>query len=214
MCVGGGGGISSPGGRGTRGGALPHAPCIVHGIACCGIVTGCPTRHPSSGSQAHLGQWCQRPLLGYCLLPPLPLPRRPWTRAWGAGGRQGACRPSRAGGTLCGRCRWRWCPCRVPGRAGARRAGLWARGWGTKGAGLDGQREGRPSVGTSGLAHEPRCTGYLFTSNPHCLQVKPLEDVGSMRHSWMEHILLERYWGWQGRGGARRAGSGCRARCL
>ena len=193
----GGGGISSPG----RGGALPHAPCIVHSIACCGIVTGCPTRHPSSGSQAHLGQWCQRPLLGYCLLPPLPLPRRPWTRAWGAGGRQGACRPSRAGGTLCGRCRWRWCPCRVPGRAGARRAGLWARGWGTKGAGLDGQREGRPSVGTSGLAHEPRCTAYLFTSNPHCLQVKPLEDVGSMRHSWMEHILLERYWGWQGRGG-------------
>ena len=33
-------------------------------------------------------------------------------------------------------------------------------------------------MGTSGLAHEPRCTGYLFTSNPHCLQVKPLEDVG------------------------------------
>ncbi len=47
-----------------------------------------------------------------------------------------------------------------------------------------------------------------MTSTPHFLQVKPLEDVASMRHSWISHILLERYYGWELGGGGPRAREG------
>ncbi len=91
--------------------------------------------------------------------------------------------------------------CPKGARAGQGVQGITGRLFGGSGGGQGwGQRANRALGGHLGKPQGPHTTmtAHLRLLTSHKKQVKPLEDV---RHSWIPHILLERYYGWELGGG-------------